>query len=185
MTDTNVNTPVADDDEYYDDATAAFPSVEDLAPSNAPDFGEGRLVAIYAKSNGERKGNNGDMYGYTETITVALDDGPDGDQVTEMVGPAPYRVDMRHSTGFIHAKLKSRVEGKHPKSGRPLKYLPLIGRINTQPSTQNKKVPAYGLAPKTDDDLVTLERHKALLKSITAELEAADKAKDDADGFDD
>jgi hypothetical protein len=185
VTDISVNTPVADDEEdFYDDATAAFPSVEDLAPSDAP-FGEGRLVAIYAKSNGQRKGNNGDMYGFTETITVALDDGPEGDQVTEMVGAAPYRVDMRHSTGFIHAKLQGRVEGKHPKSGRPLKYLPLIGRINTQASQQNKKVAAYGLAPKTDDDLVILQRHKALLKGITAELEAADKAKDDADGFDD
>jgi hypothetical protein len=185
VTDTSVNTPVADDEEdFYDDATAAFPSVGDLAP-DYPNYGEGRLIAVYARSLGKRKGTSGEMYPYVETITVALDDGPDGDQTTELVGPAPYRVDMRHSTINLHAKLQGRVEGKHPKSERPLKYLPLIGRVNTQASSQNKKVATYGLAPKTDDDLVILQRHKALLKAITAELEAADKAKDDADGFDD
>jgi hypothetical protein len=179
----NVNTPV-DDDEYYDDTTVDFPNVEHLAPSTPPNFGEGRLVAIYALKNGMGKGDNGE-YPFTETITVALDDGPEGDQVHELVGAAPFRVEMRHSTGYIHAKLAKRVDGKHPKSGRPLRFLPLIGRVNTQTSKKSKNQPAFGLAPKTDDDLVILERHKPLLKAITAELEAAEKAKDDADGFDD
>lgn len=170
---------MTDENEFYDEATSAFPSVEHLAPSVPPAFGDGRLVAIWAKENGTAKGNNG-PYAYTETLTLALDDGPDGDQFNEMVPAAPFRVDMRHSTGFIQGKLRSRVDGK-TQTGTPLAWRPLIGRINTKASSNNKNVPAYGIAPPTDEDKAIVEKHKALIISINKEMEAAaDKAEHSA-----
>lgn len=181
MTD-NVNTSTGEDEDFYDDATSAFPSAEHLAPTVPPNFGEGRLVAIWAISNGEAKGNNG-VYGYTETITLALDDGPDGDQANEMVPAAPFRTDMRHSTGYIHGKLKGRVTGKNAK-GIPLRWRPLIGRVNTKASTNNKNVAAFGIAPKTDDDMVIVNRYKSLIIEINKELEAVEKEAENSDAFD-
>jgi hypothetical protein len=168
-------------EEFYDDVTSEFPNVEHLAPSDAP-FGTGRLVAIWAKELGTGKGNNG-PYGYVETITLALDNGPDGTQVHEMVGEAPYRVEMRHSTGYLYNKLKGRVTGKHPKTGVPLKFRPLIGRVDTQASQSNKKVAAYGWKPMTDEDKVIVDRYKDMIISINKELEAEAEGASDAEAF--
>jgi hypothetical protein len=173
---------VSDTEEYYDDVTNAFPAVEHLAPP-LPPFGLGRLVAIWAKEVGTAKGNNGDPYTYVETITVALDDGPNGDQVHELVGPAPYRVDMRHSTGYLTAKLKARVTAKHPVSGVPQRFRPLIGRVDTQPSKNNKNLAAYGWKPMTEDDKAIVEQHKDLIISINQELEQAAEDEKNAAAF--
>lgn len=178
---TQANQSTEDEEDFYDDATASFPAVEHLAPSLPPNFGPGRLVAIWALKNGTGKGTNG-LYAYTETITLALDNGPNGDQVNEMVPAAPFRVDMRHSTGFIQGKLKGRVDGKNT-AGVRLKYRPLIGRVNTQASSNNKNVPAYGLSEPTDADHDIVQRHKAMIISINKELEAKDKQAEDDQAF--
>ena len=178
---TQANQGAGDDEEFYDDATSAFPSVEHLAPSVPPNFGAGRLVAIWAVENGTAKGKNG-MYPFTQTITLALDDGPNGDQANEMVPTAPYRLEMRHSTGYIQGKLRGRVDGKTTK-GVPLRFRPMIGRVNTQASSNNKNVPAYAIAPATDEEkATTVQKHRELIISISKELEA--KAAD-SDAFSD
>lgn len=169
------------EDEFYDDATSAFPSVDDLAPANGA--GVGRLVAIWAKSNGEAKSaSTGKMYGYTETLTLVLDDGPDGTVYNELIestagGMEPVRKDLRHSTTGIHSRLRPRVEGKN-KANVPLKWRPMIGRVNTQPSTANKKVLAFSISEPTDSDREIIQRHKALIISINKEMETKD---DDAE----
>lgn len=168
------------DDDFFDGATAAFPNVEHLAPSVPPNFGDGRLVAIWALSNGRGEGKNG-PYDYTDTITLVLDDGLDGEQANDVVGPAPFRTPMRHSTGYIHAKIRDRVEGKHPKHGTPLRYRPYIGRVNTRVSAKSKNQPAFGISEMTDADRSIAMEHADLIRSINAEVEAADKDKQAAD----
>lgn len=178
---TNQSGTDEDEDDFFDAATSSFPSVEHLAPSVPPKFGVGRLVAIWALENGVGKGNNG-PYPWTNTITVALDDGPEGDQANDMVPAAPYRVEMRHSTTNIQGKLRGRVDGKDQK-GRPLRFRPTIGRVNTQASQNNKNVPAYGLAEPTDEDMDIARRHKALIVSINQELEKAAQEHEDNAAF--
>ena len=173
------NTPA--EDEFYDDATSAFPSIEHLAPSVPPNFGAGRLVAVWAKENGTAKSStNNKDYGFTETVTLVLDDGPDGDQVNELVPAAPQRLDLRHSTTGLYSRLRLRVEGVNAK-GVPLRFRPMIGRINTQASRNNKNVPAYSIAEPADADREIVMQFKDDIVAINKELEAkAAKSEDDA-----
>lgn len=176
----NVNNPA--EDEFYDEATEAFPSIEDLVPlanSKNPDT-VGRLVAIWAIENGSSKGENG-TYPWTNTVTLVLDDGPDGDQSTDLVGPAPQKLNLRHSTTGIQSRLAPRVEGTN-KAGVPLRFRPMIGRVNTKASTRYKKgSPAVSISAPTEADQAIILAHKDLIISINKELEnKANKAEDEA-----
>lgn len=177
------NQVAASDDDFYDAATEGFPSVEHLAPSLPPNFGPGRLVAIWARENGMAKSRtDGKPYPYTETVTLALDDGPNGDQHNDMVGPAPFRVDMRHSTGYIHGRLKGRVTGKNQK-GVPMRHRPYIGRINTQVSNASKNQAAFGIEAPTAADLAIAEQYRDLIISINREMEEADRTEANEEAF--
>jgi hypothetical protein len=171
------------EDEFYDDATSDFAKIEHLAPSTPPNYGAGRLVAIWALKNGERKNDEGKLYPWTETVTLVLDDGPDGDQASEMVGTAPVRLDgLQHSTTGLVARLSKRVEGVNAK-GVKLKYRPMIGRVNTQASKKNKNVAAFSIAEPTDDDRKIVQQYKDLIISINQELEAKDAKSADENAF--
>lgn len=165
----------AEDEEWMDGAKAAFPSIENLAPSIPPNFGAGRLVAIYARENGVGKGDNG-PYPYVETITLVLDNGPDGAQSDDLV-PAvtgdPIRLDLRHSTTGLVARLKPRV-------GTAKGNRPLVGRINTQASSRNKNVAAFSIAEPTAEDMNVARAAKAYIMAVNKELdEAATKSEDE------
>ena len=168
----------AEDEEWMDGAKAAFPSIENLAPSVPPAFGAGRLVAIYARENGVGKGDNG-PYPYVETVTLVLDNGPDGNQSDDLV-PAvtgdPIRLDLRHSTTGLVARLKPRV-------GTPKGNRPLVGRINTQASSRNKNVAAFSLAEPTEADMVEARKHKAYILKVNAEMDAAASKSEDEQAF--
>lgn len=179
----DVNTSAATEDEFYDEATEAFPSVSDLVPlahSKNPDT-VGRLVAIWAIENGKSKGQSGKDYGYTETITLVLDDGPDGDQTTDLIGPAPVKLPLRHSTTGIHSRLAPRVEGTN-KAGVPLRFRPMIGRVNTKASTSYKGgSPAVSISAPTEADQAIILSHKDLIIQINKEMEAkASQAENEA-----
>lgn len=189
--DKNVNTAAQDEDEFYDDATSAFPKIEHLAPSVPPKFGPGRLVAIWARANGKRKNDRGEFYPYVDTITVTLDDGPDGnltgpgwaEDAAVTVPAGVQRIEMQHSTGGLVARLAKRVDAKNVK-GVPLKYRPMIGRINTQASNANKNVAAYSISEPTEADRAVINAHKDLIISINRDVEAADQASKDDAAFD-
>jgi hypothetical protein len=173
----------SEDEEWMDGASATFPKAENLAPSVPPNFGPGRLVAIWAQENGTRTNDKGKTYPYVQTLTLVLDNGPDGTQVDDTVGNAPVRLeDFQHSTGGLVARLSKRVTGKSPK-GVPLKYRPMIGRMNTQASSQNKNVPAFSISEPTPEDMVKAREYKAMITAINAELEAADAKDEDAKAF--
>jgi hypothetical protein len=173
----------AEDEEWMDGASATFPKAENLAPSVPPNFGPGRLVAIWAQENGTRTNDKGKVYPYVQTLTLVLDNGPDGSQTDEVVGNAPVRLeDFQHSTGGLVARLSKRVTG-HNAKGVPLKYRPMIGRMNTQPSSQNKNVAAFSISEPTQADMDVARKFKDMITSINAELEAADKKDEDAKAF--
>lgn len=184
----SVNTPVdQDEDDFYDEATTAFVSVDDLVPPKGAEPGPGRLVAIWALENGTAKGDNG-VYPYTETITLVLDDGLNGDLFTDLAPSTsdgnPVRLDLRHSTTMVHAQLRSRVEGRNSKGIR-LKYRPAIGRLNTRASTKYKKgSAAVSLGEPTAADMEIVQRHKALIISINKEIQAKDTKSEDDQAFD-
>jgi len=199
MTD-NVNTTADQDEDFYDDATEAFPSVDDLVPlasAKNPDT-SGRLVAIWAKENGVAKGDSG-TYGYTETITLVLDDGPDVDQFSDLVGSVadagPIRLDLRHSTTGVHSRLKPRVDGmtkaRKAEDGTiiapavPQKFRPMLGRLNTKASTKYKKgSPAVSIAAPSEADKAVISRYRDDILAINKELEEKAKGAADAQAFD-
>lgn len=172
-----------EDEEWMDGASATFPKAENLAPSIPPNFGPGRLVAIWAQENGTRKNEQGNPYPYVQTLTLVLDNGPDGSQTDDVIGSAPVRLeDFQHSTGGLVARLSKRVTGVNAK-GVKLKYRPMIGRINTQPSRANKNVAAFSISEPTAEDMETARKYKAMITAINAELEAKDKESEDSAAF--
>lgn len=179
------NSVKPEEDDFYDDATVSFPSKADLAPDGTfarGAMGPGRLVAIWALANGTGM-KDGKPYRYVDSITLVLDDGPDGNYTSDLVGPAPFRIDkMQHSTGGLVARLSTRVTAKN-QQGVPLKYRPMVGRINTQPSRANPDVAAYSISLPTDADRAIANRYKSLIIDINNELEAADAANEDAQAF--
>jgi hypothetical protein len=171
-------------EEFYDDAANTFPSKVDLAPDGTFEHGQmgaGRLVAVWAVKNGVGT-KDGKSYSYVDSITLVLDDGLDGTYFTELVGPAPQRIEMQHSTGGLVARLKGRVEGRNAK-GVSLKYRPMIGRINTQPSKANAAVAAYSISPPTEDDRVVVDGFKKMIIDINQELESRDAEDSDTQAF--
>jgi hypothetical protein len=185
------------EDEFYDDATEEFPSVNDLCPgANNTIKGQvdGRLVAIWAKANGTQKKDDGSTYGYTEGYVLVLDNGPDGDQATELVGAAPWEGSLRFSTGGTHSRLAPRVEGmtkaRRDDDGNvlapsvPQRWRPMIGRINAKPSTKVKNgSPAIGISAPTAEDKAIIGRFRAEIVEINGRMEAADTEKADAQAF--
>lgn len=184
-------------DEFYDDATEAFPSVNDLIPvANNTIKGQvdGRLVAIWAKSNGTRTNDRGEEYGYTEAIVLVLDDGPNGDQATELVGPALQEVQLQLSTGGLYSRLSPRVEGmtkaRRDEDGKilapsvPMRWRPMVGRINARPSTKVKNgSPSIGISAPTDADRAIADRFRADIVEINKRVEAREKEAADAAAF--
>lgn len=170
----------SEDEEWMDGASSAFPKIENLAPAIPPNYGAGRLVAIWALKNGTRKGDSG-VYPFVETVTLVLDNGPDGKQTDDLVGPAPVKLEgFQHSTVGLVSRLGKRVDGTNARGIRT-KYRPLIGRINTQASKVNKNVAAFSIAEVTAEDMVIVRKYQEMIKGVNAALEAADaKSEDDA-----
>jgi hypothetical protein len=183
------------EDEFYDDATEAFPSKDDLAPfATAKNSTVGRLVAVWAVKNGTETNNDGKSYPWTETVTLVLDDGPDGDQFTDLVGPAPQKLTLRHSTAGLQSRFGPRVDGmtkpKRDEDGTiiapavPQKFRPMIGRINTRPSSKVKGgSPAFSISIPTDEDRVIVKRYEAEIREINQEQEAKAATAADAEAF--
>jgi hypothetical protein len=158
---TNQRAISEDDEEWMDGASSAFPKAENLAPAVPPNYGPGRLLAIWALSKGERKNDEGKLYPFVETVTLVLDDGPDGSQTDELVGPAPVKLEgFQHSTTGLVSRLLKRVEG-----------------------TNAKNVPAFSIAEPTAADMDIVRKHKDMILSINKGLEAADKASEDSEAF--
>jgi hypothetical protein len=127
---------MANDEELFDDAKSEFLGMEDV---------DGRLLLIWA--TGVRRdliGKSGGKYDAVEARYVILDG-----KTTERIDQVPMTVDDGlFSAGTVVAKLKNRVGKK-----------PILGRVDSRPSSFNKNVPAYGLADPTEEDRVVARKY--------------------------
>jgi hypothetical protein len=184
-----------EDQEWMDGASNAFPKAEHLAPSLPPNYGPGRLVAIWAKSAGTRKNDQGKEYPFIQTITLVLDEGPNGQawltgtegwdsEASTLIPAAPVRLDdFQHSTGGLVARLQKRLTAKNAQ-GIPLRWRPMVGRMNTQPSKANKNVAAFSISEPTAADMEVARKYKDMIIGINKEVEAAEKSAEDTAAFD-
>jgi hypothetical protein len=191
-----MTSPTGAEDEFYDDTSDEFPSVNDLvvgAHNKIKDQVNGRLVAIWARENGVGKGQDG-PYPYTDALVLVLDDGPDGTHVTDLIGPAPQELPLRFSTKGIQSRLAPRVDGMTPVKrdadgnvvapSVPLKFRPMTGRVNARPNTTRKDgSPPIGIAKLTDEDKVILQKFKEQIIEINQRLESKATQAEDAKAF--
>jgi hypothetical protein len=174
VTDVNTTAPAVDED-LFDEASEEFASKEDF---------KDRLVAVWVTGKkGTRQNADGKEYGWVETITLALDDGPDGESATQLVGSAPARQDnLQWSTEGMVSRLLPRITIKDA-NGNPI-YRPMIGRVNSRKNKVKGRSDSWSIASPTDEDKAVAVAHGALLASITAEVKAARETTDDTKAFD-
>lgn len=184
------------DEQFYDEATDQFPSVNDLVPganNRITDQVDGRLVAIWAKENGTGQGDNG-PYDWTDAYVLVLDDGPDGDQATDLIPQAPWEGPLRFSTKGTQSRLAPRVDGMtkpvRNSDGEiiapsvPMRFRPMIGRINARPNQKQKNgSPPIGIAKPSDSDKATVQKHKAMIIEINERMEAKAAEAEEAKAF--
>lgn len=165
---------MTDPNEFYDEATEEFASKDDL---------KDRLVAIWVTGKkGMRPASSptGKPYPWVETITLVLDDGPDGTAFTDLVPAAPQRLDaFQYSQGGLVSRLEPRIN-KKDGDGNPI-YRPMIGRINSRKNKIKGYSDSWSISQPTEDDKVTIEAFTDVLKGITAEIKELRETAPDSD----
>ncbi len=169
MTDAQ-NTPA--EDEFYDDAQETFPGKEDL---------KDRLVAIWALENGHDTNDRGEKYPTVQTITMVLDDGPEGYQATvirdgenspnrvpSVQDEGPQEVRLRWSTNGLVSRLAPRV-------GKTVK--PMLGRINSRPNKTKGHSASWSISEPTAQDKDTANRYKAAILAKIQEVQQDEDGK--------
>jgi hypothetical protein len=167
VTDTNT----AEDLEFFDDAKEEFPAKEDL---------KDRLVLIFATGKqGTRKSEvDGKPYPWCETVTLVLDDGPDGTAVTDLVpsaAGAPIELSgFQWSTGGMVARIKPRADAKN--------FRPQLGRINSRKNSRKGFSDSWSISEPTDEDKAIARKHNAKAREIMDRLAnpAGGESEDDA-----
>jgi len=184
MTDVNTGT---NEDEFYDEAADEFPTKEDF---------EDRLVAIWPTGKtGTRPSEQAgqDPYPWVETITMALDDGPDGtagtgnrsDKAPYLVGPAgtPEAVAeaFQWSATGVYSRVQPRIR-KKLADGEP-DYRPVIGRINRRKNAKKGFSDSWSLGKPTEDDKPTVKAHEQAIRAMTARVAKERGEAEDAAAF--
>lgn len=163
-------------DEFYDDAQDVFPGKEDL---------KDRLVAVWALEKGTDKNTDGKTYPFVTSVTLVLDDGPNGwsptsirdGEATENRVPSVdeeglQEINLRWSTNGMVSRLAPRV-------GRTFK--PMVGRINSRPNKTKGRSASWSIASTTDEDKATIRAHESEIREIMNRLQAEkDKALGDS-----
>jgi len=168
---------VYDDDDLFEPAKSEFPAKEDL---------KDRLVAIYPTGkSGLRKSAvpGGKDYSWVETITVVLDDGPDGVTYTDLVplvnatepGTPIVLRNFQWSAGGIFSRID-------PKRTDP-KVPGTVGRINSRPNSKKGLADAWSISTPTDDEMATARRFAAQCKAVRDEIKAARQQLEDEAAF--
>lgn len=166
------------EDEFYDSATSEFPAKEDL---------KDRLVAIwFTGKTGERKSEaTGKVYPFCETVTLVLDDGPDGYQEVRTDGDpnlvpsvevnGPQKLDdfQWSATGIYSRAVKREVGGK-----------PMIGRINSRKNKTKGMADAWSIAEMVPADVDVARRHRDAIMATTAAMAASKQSAEDRAAFD-
>jgi hypothetical protein len=170
----------APEDEFFDDAEDTFPGKEDL---------KNRLVAVYALDRGTDTNAEGKRYPFVTTVTLVLDDGPDGwsptsvkdgepvpNLVPSVAENGPQEINLRWSTEGMVARLDQRI-------GKTFK--PMIGRINSRPNSVKGRSASWSISKPTEDDKVIARRFtESHIRPISERLEKEATAADDSAAFD-
>jgi hypothetical protein len=166
-------------DEFFDDAQDVFPGKEDL---------KDRLVAVYALEKGVDYNEKKEPYPIVQSVTLVLDDGPDGwqAQVIRDNEQAENRVASVEAEGLQELALRWSTNGMvsrlAPRVGKTFK--PMIGRINSRPNKTKGHSASWSISSPTDADKATARKYEAELRAISARLEAEANAATDAAAFD-
>lgn len=158
------------DDDLFEPAKSEFPAKEDLL---------NRLVVIYptGKTGKRPASSGGDPYPWYETMTVVLDDGPDGTAATELVGPAPQ---VLRGFQWSASGLVSRLMVK-PSNAE--KVGSLVGRINTMPNKIKGRTPPWSIAAPTEEEMALARQYADLCRSVRDEIKAMHQAAADENAF--
>lgn len=161
---------MTDELELFDDAKEEFAGKDDL---------KDRLVLVFATGkHGERKSEaSGKPYPWVETVTLVLDNGPDGDFSTDLVpavadGEALELPNFQWSTTGMTSRLLPRAtSGNHR---------PMLGRINSRKNSKKGFSDSWSISEPTDEDKVVARKHAAKIQEIIARL---DNGGSDEDAF--
>lgn len=166
------------EDEFFDEATETFPGKEDL---------KDRLVAVWALGRGQDKNSDGKLYPFVTSLTMVLDDGPngwsptsikDGDTVPNLVPSVAdglAEINLRWSTEGMVTRLDPRI-GKTTK--------PMIGRINSRPNKVKGRSASWSISAPTESDKATARAVGSQIKAVTERLIAEANKAADASAFD-
>jgi hypothetical protein len=163
MSDVNGTTP---EDEFFDDAQETFPGKEDL---------KDRLVAVWALEKGTDKNADGKVYATVQSVTLVLDDGPDGWSPTSIRdGEAtPNRVPSVEEEGLQELALRWSTEGMvsrlAPRVDKTTK--PMIGRINSRPNKVKGRSASWSIAAPTEDDKVIVRQHADEIRAVSQRIQ--------------
>jgi hypothetical protein len=177
--DTESKASASEQDEFFDDATETFPGKEDL---------KDRLVAVWALERGQDKNAEGKHYPFVTSVTLVLDDGPDGwsptsikdgetvpNLVPSVKDEGPQEINLRWSTSGMVSRLEPRV-------GKTFK--PMVGRINSRKNKTAGRSASWSIAAPTDEDKVIARQHADKLQEIIKRLETEANKATDAAAFD-
>lgn len=174
---TDTSATAGDDLELFDDAKEEFAAKEDL---------KDRLVAIFVTGRtGTRKSEaDGKPYTWVETVTLVLDNGPNGDLVTDLAPETspenPVILDgLQWSTKGMVSRLEPRVNAKNAR--------PLRGRINSRKNAKRGFADSWSISEPTDEDKALSRQYNATVAKIMKDIEgrlAGGNAADDDSAFD-
>jgi hypothetical protein len=171
------------EDEFYEEAADEFPAKEDF---------ENRLVAVWptGKTGTRVSEASGKEYPYVETITMALDNGPDGeagdgmrsDDAPYLVGPAPDHADgFQWSATGVYSRVFPRLS-RTMADGSP-DYRPVIGRINRRKNAKKGFSDSWSLGKPVETDRDIVKAHEAVIRAMTAKVAKARQAAEDSAAF--
>ena len=158
------------DDDFFDDAKSEFPAKEDL---------KDRLVAIFAVGPVGNRPSTADprkSYPYVETVTVVLDNGPDGTSHTALV---PEVQDNPIALQGFQWSVAGVVARTKPRVGTELALRPVVGRINSMKNKKKGFSDAWSIAEPTDADKETVRKFRAQLLDVREQIIKARERADD------
>lgn len=170
-----------EDLELFDDAKETFPGKEDM---------KDRLVLVWATGKtGQRKSEaTGKLYDWAETVTMVIDDGPEGynpkraDGDPNLIAPVaqegPQEITFQWSTGGLVTRIKERIG----TDGKPKTFKPFLGRINSRKNKVKGMSDSWSISEPTDEDRATARRYAGQIKAISERL-AAPPVKDEDEAF--
>jgi hypothetical protein len=163
-------TDTTEDLELFDDAKEAFPAKEDL---------KDRLVLIWATGKtGQRKSETtGKAYDWAETVTMVIDDGPNGwnpvrsdgepSLVPAVATDGPQVLDgFQWSAGGLVSRIKQRIG----TDGKPSTFKPFLGRINERKNKNKGMANSWSISEPTDADKVTARKFGVQIKAVMDKL---------------